>query len=306
MDYSERMTFDAFMKQRIRTLERAERFSTSRNYQRTWSSFSGFLGGRTLYINEMTGELVAQYNRFLSEKGLLRNTVSFYNRVLRAVFNEAVKEGLTPPGDPFRDVYTGVDVTRKRALPAEILQRIAALPCADPKMALSRDLFLFSFQTRGMSFVDMAFLTRRNLQGGFIRYVRRKTGQSISIRIEPWMQEILNRYARQSTEPYLFPILHTSEPKAAYGQYALALGRYDRLLQRVGKEAGLDLPLSSYFARHSWASIARDAQIPLSVISSGMGHTSERTTRIYLASLDNSQIDRASREVWERVFPKKL
>lgn len=282
-------------------LEQSGRFSTARNYRRTWESFNRFLNGRELYMDEITGPIIASYNRSLYANNLRRNTISFYNRVLRAVYNRAVKDGYVEQTNPFEAVYTGVDVTRKRALPVEMLHQIAAIKLQDPELALSRDLFLFSFQARGMSFVDMAFLTQQNLQHGFLHYVRRKTGQALSVRIELWMQELLDRYRPQCHEPYLLPILRSTEPKEAFAQYSAALVRHNILLRKLGSLVGADFPLSSYCARHSWATIARDAAVPLSVISSGMGHTSEKTTRIYLASLDNSLIDRANRQIWEYV-----
>lgn len=284
----------------ILALEKEGRFSTGRNYRRTWDSFSRFLKGRLLYMDEITQKLILSYNQYLLESGLQRNTVSFYNRVLRAVYNRAVKEGYAKQTFPFEAVYTGVDVTRKRALPPQALHTIAHLDLPDPEMALSRDLFLFSFQACGMSFVDMAFLTRQNLQHGFIHYVRRKTEQPLSVRVEPWMQEIMDRYRPLCHSPYLLPILHTSDPRKAFKEYTVALGRHNRMLRKIGEQIG-GITISSYSARHSWATIARDAEVPLSVISSGMGHTSEKTTRIYLASLDNSLIDRANRNIWERV-----
>lgn len=290
-----------YLSDRILLLNRTNRFSTSRNYTRTRQSISTFLSGRLLYVNELTAETVAQYNQFLYGKGLQRNTVSFYNRVLRSVYNQAVKEGYARQSFPFAGVYTGVDMTRKRALSIDVLHRIAALTIDEPELALARDLFLFSFQARGMCFVDMAFLTHKNLQAGFIQYVRRKTGQAISVRVEPWMLAILNRYAGACHEPYLLPILRASDPKEAFEQYTIALSRHNRMLRRLGEMVGTEAPLTSYSARYSWATIARDAAIPLSVISTGMGHTSERTTRIYLASLDNSLVDRANREIWERI-----
>ena len=285
----------------LSALERSERYSTVRNYRRTWDSFNRFLNGQPLFMDEISGEMIASYNQFLRGNDLRRNTISFYNRVLRAVYNRAVREGYAAQTSPFEAVYTGVDVTRKRALPVDLLHRIAALELSEPELALSRDLFLFSFQARGMSFVDMAFLTQQNVQSGFIQYVRRKTGQALSVRIEPWMQKLLDRYRPQCHEPYLLPILQSTDPKEAFAQYSAALVRHNLMLRKLGGLVGADFPLSSYCARHSWATIARDEAVPLAVISSGMGHTSEKTTRIYLASLDNSVIDRANRQIWERV-----
>lgn len=294
-------TLEAFFHRRIGELEREGRFSTSRNYRHTWESFREFSRGRYCYLDELEKCTVTAYNHFLAERGLTRNTISFYNRTLRAVYNKAVEAGLVRQTFPFEQVYTGVDQTRKRALPATALQAIARVELSDPAMALARDLFLFSFQARGMSFVDMAYLRRQHIRAGAIHYVRRKTGQALVVTFEPWMQEICARYADQCFGSYLLPILHTDDPQQAYRQYTAALFLYNNQLHRIGEQLGFDFPLTSYCARHSWATIARDSAVPLSVISSGMGHASERTTRIYLASLENSLIDQAARQVWQRI-----
>ena len=292
---------EVFFGERIAALEASGQFSTSMNYRRTCRSFLSFLAGKPLYMCDLTAEEVALYNRWLRGQGLKRNTLSFYNRILRAVFNQAVNQGYAQPADLFRHVYTGVDATRKRALPQQALRRIAALTLPDPDLALARDLFLFSFQARGMSFVDMAFLTRDNLRGGALRYIRRKTGQSLEVRLEPWMEATLARYRPLCRGPYLLPILSATEPKEAYLQYTRAISRHNRRLGVIGRMAGLPHPLSTYSARHSWATVARDMQVPLSVISSGMGHTSEKTTRIYLDSLDLALVDQANRRIWNAV-----
>lgn len=294
------LTADYF-EARIAALERAERFSTSRNYRYTWDSFRHFLQGEPLRMDQFSTDLIARYNRYLTKNGLLRNTISFYNRVLRALYNRAVREGYARQCHPFSEVYTGVDTTRKRALSAEILQRIAALDLPDSGLALSRDLFLFSFQTRGMSFVDIAYLTGKNLKNNTIRYSRRKTGQLVTVRVEPWMQVILDRWGEKAVRPYLLPIIQSNEPKKAYAQYTAALCAHNRNLRRIGEMVGLEYPLTSYSARHSWATVARDAQVAISVISSGLGHTSERTTRIYLTQLDSAVIDQANRRVWHTI-----
>ncbi|MBQ9397798.1 MAG: site-specific integrase [Bacteroidales bacterium] len=298
---TKRIQVAAYFEARICALERAERFSTSRNYRRTWASFQGFLRGKPLWMDQFSPALIARYNRYLSRSGLMRNTISFYNRVLRALYNRAVREGYARQTHPFEEVYTGVDTTRKRALPTEVIHRIASLYLPYPEMALARDLFLFSFQARGMSFVDIAYLTRRNLRDNTIIYTRRKTGQLVSVLVEPWMRRIMDRWGKDAVKPYLFPIIRTRDPKAAHAQYAAGLCAHNRNLRKIGEMVRLDHTLSSYSARHSWATVARDAQVPISVISSGMGHTSERTTRIYLTQLDSAIIDQANRRVWNAV-----
>ena len=115
------------------------------------------------------------------------------------------------------------------------------------------------------------------------------------------MTEIMQRWRAASFGDYVFPIVKSSDPKEAFKDYSYGLRRHDLMLKEIGCLVGSNFPLSSYAARHSWATLARDSEVPVSVISSGMGHTSERTTRIYLAELDNAVVDRANRRIIELV-----
>ena len=200
---------------------------------------------------------------------------------------------------PFKNVYTGIDRTRKRAVGESVIARFIGLDLSrSAPLSLARDLFLFSFYTRGMAFVDMAYLRRGHIRDGRIRYVRRKTGQEIVIRVEPEMQRIIGRYTNED-HSYVFPILKSANPEKMYAEYRIALSYYNRLLKRLCTPAGVPQRLSFYTARHSWATAARNHQVPVSVISAGMGHTTERTTQIYLPLLENSVIENANRGILE-------
>lgn len=289
----------AFLRSQIARLTSEGRLGTARNYQRTYRSFSGFLGGADLPFAAFTELLVEEYNAYLMRRGVVRNTVSFYMRILRAVYNRAVRQRLAEPCTPFVNVYTGVDHTRKRAVDERLIGRLRNLDLSDSAaLMLARDLFIFSYYTRGMAFVDMAFLRKQDLSGGEIHYVRRKTGQQMTVRLEACMREIIRRYEwRTRNTPYVFPLLTAGEPGRAYAQYQVALNYYNRLLKRLSQLLGLEGGLSSYTSRHSWATAARNHHVPITVISAGMGHTSERTTRIYLASLESSVVDSANRKI---------
>lgn len=163
-------------------------------------------------------------------------------------------------------------------------------------LALARDMFIFSYCTRGMAFVDIAYLKKENIRDGMICYARHKTGQQLSIRIEPCMQKIIDRYDYASGH-YIFPLLTSDDSTQAYREYQTAINSYNRQLKRLSKMLPGDCKLTSYTARHSWATAARNHNIPISVISAGMGHSSERTTQIYLATLENSIIDDANQRL---------
>jgi len=290
----ERVLFNNYFELQIERLKMQQRYGTARNYKRTLASFSDYLGGRELFLDEVDEALIVGYSVFLQKKGVIRNTTSFYMRILRANFNQAVKDNLLDGSNFFEHVYTGVDNTRKRSVNEDVIGQLIRLPLKPgSSLELARDLFIFSFCTRGMTFVDMAFLKESDLSEGSISYVRQKTGHRISIKLEPCMQRIVEKY-RERNAPFMFPIIRSRENKDAYRQYCTALGYFNKQLKRLSSMVELEVPLTSYVARHTWATTARNHNIPISVISAGMGHSSEETTRIYLASLSDSVIDRAN------------
>ena len=296
---TERVTVLVYMERQVAEMKTMRRLGTARNYTRAKNSFSSFLEDHDVSFRRMDENLIKSYNNWLEQRGVVKNTISFYMRILRAIYNKAVKDCIAKQNSPFKNVYTGIDNTRKRALDENVIRKIMMLDLKDsPTLALSRDMFIFSYCMRGMSFVDIAFLRRQNFDGNYITYHRQKTGQRLSVLVEPCIARIIERYAQKSEGcPYIFPIISSDNPEEAYRQYQTALGYHNRKLKELAKRANVNLPLSSYWARHTWATVARNHNIPVSVIGAAMGHLSEKTTLIYLASLENSVIDKANRLV---------
>jgi len=286
-----------FMQNQIRLLRNANRLGTALNYEKTMRNFGEFLSGVNLPFSAMTEQLIADYNAFLVKRGMVRNSVSFYMRIMRAVYNKAIRLKLVEQSHPFTEVYTGIDRTRKRAVPESVIIQLYKLELEEgTPVALARDMFIFSFCTRGMAFVDMAYLKKSNLQNGVICYARRKTGQLLTVKIEPEVQRIIDKY-RFASETYVFPIITSSDVKKSYDEYQVAINTHNRLLRRLSKMLPTECKLTSYVSRHSWATTARNHNVPISVISAGMGHTSEQTTRIYLTMLESSVIDDANQGI---------
>lgn len=163
-----------------------------------------------------------------------------------------------------------------------------------PTLDFTRDMFMFSFYTRGMSFVDMAYLKKSDIKNGILTYRRRKTGQELTIKWEKCMADIVAKYPENKTG-FLLPII--KEPGNERKQYDNALHLVNYHLKDLSERLKLQRPLTMYVARHSWASAAKAKNIPLSVISEGMGHDSEATTQIYLASLETSVVDKANKMI---------
>ena len=287
-------SFFNFMDSVIGQLKRLNRERTSETYMSALSSFMRFRLNKDVQLDDMDEDLIMEYEAWLKMNGVSLNTISFYMRILRATYNRAVEKGLTVQKYPFKHVYTGMDKTRKRAISLKDIRRIKELDLTGkPHWELARDMFLFSFYTRGMSFIDMAYLKKSNLKNGILSYRRHKTGQQLHIRWEYCMEKIVVRYAAGCSSEYLLPILKLPSKKLR-SQYKSTLFRINKYLKEIAKLCGIATPLTMYVSRHSWASIAKSKNIPISVISEGMGHDSEETTRIYLASLDGSVIDKAN------------
>lgn len=276
--------------ERLRELGRIRCSETRESALRCFMKFRGFLD---LGFDHFNKDLIERYEAWMKEQGVSRNTSSFYLRNLRSIYSAAIEDGIIQDLHPFIKVYTGVDKTVKRAISLDELRHIKNLNLEKrPALAVARDIMMFSFYARGMSFVDMAYLRKKDITGSHIVYRRKKTGQLLEIEIVPQMQEILSKY--QNETQYLLPII-LREDGTERKQYRNLLVRINRNLKKIGNIAGLPIPLSTYVARHTWATLARDKNIPLSIISEGLGHDNEKTTRIYLDSIHTSRLDEANR-----------
>lgn len=282
-----------FMRSVIAQLRQLGKQRTSETYLCTLKSFMRFRENKDILLEDINSDLMLMYEAYLQNKGLTKNSTSFYMRILRAVYNRAIEKNLTANRTPFKHVYTGIDKTIKRAIPLSTIKKIKGLDLSlQPSLGFVRDIFMFSFYTRGMSFIDLAYLKKKDITNGILSYRRRKTGQQLFIRWEICMQEIVDKYQNPTSE-YLLPIFKSSDIDKRK-QYRNALYLINRKLKVIGTMVNTQIPLTMYTARHSWASIAKSKNIPISVISEGMGHDSEKTTQIYLSSLDTKTVDKAN------------
>lgn len=301
--YLSEFSLVSYMQRLIDNLVKKGNLRTSETYTSTLHNFRKFLRenpGRPdtlpqadIMLDRLSSEIMEMYEAWNLRRGITYNTISFYNRILRAVYNRAVEQGAIDDRNPFKRVYTGVDKTVKRAVPMTVIKKIKSLDLTkSPSLDFARDMFLMSFYLRGMSFIDMAFLKKSDLCNGHIIYRRRKTGQQLIIGWTKEMQAIIDKYPVNDTI-YLLPVITNSEINAR-ATYRKISCNINRSLKRIATMIGEQIKLTLYVARHSWASAAKVMGIPISVISEGMGHDSEATTQIYLASLDATVVDQAN------------
>lgn len=291
--YSREYSLFNFMANLITKLKHNGKTRTSETYTATLNSFRKFRNKEDLMLDCLTSEIMEAYEAWHKSRGNSPNTISFYIRILRAVYNRAVEDEIIEDRNPFRHVYTGIEKTVKRAIPLQFMKKIKSLDLSPhPVLDYARNIFLLSFYLRGMSFVDMAFLKKTDLKNGHIVYRRRKTGQQLRIGWTAEMQAIIDKYPDNPTQ-YLLPIIRSNgiNERCAYRNTGYTINNN---LKKIAAMIGLNIPLTMYVARHSWASAAKAKGIPVSIISEGMGHDSETTTKIYLASLDTSVVDKAN------------
>ena len=292
-----------FFRQQIAKKEQMQCVGTKNNYTNAVNRFIEFRNQKDLTFSQMTADMMEMYQAWLWNRGVGQNTVSFYLRTLRTLHHKAVEAGQATSNDIFAHVQTANVRTAKRAISVKDIRKIEKLELQiGSSIDKARDLFLLSFYLRGMAFVDMAFLKKSDLKCGLVSYNRRKTHQNLNIEWIKPMQAIIDKYAEQTKDsPYMLPIL-TGKETSPYTQYRKVEYNTNYNLKKIGKMIGLKIPLTTYVARHTWASIALHMNIPIATISEGMGHNSYKTTQIYLESIDVATINEANKRIIRKIL----
>lgn len=275
--------------------------STIENYLTALRSFQNFLS-ESSPDKGLDNDLFRRFEHWLHNRMVKPNTISCYMRSLRSLVSKIY-------GDEgqhlFKHVYTGLAATDKRSISIEEIIKLRNLQLKEGSfLSLTRDLFLFSFYAFGMPFVDMAFLQHSQISDGKFTYYRHKTGQQVTVNIESCMQEIIDRYQGRNG-PYVFPLMHATDSQEAYNEYKKMLNHYNRTLKSVTQMAALDHQLTSYVSRHSWASIAYDNNVDLSVISKALGHANPQHTLTYIRQINDSRLYDANRQILEKALNNK-
>lgn len=276
-------------------------YSRAANYLTAMRSFITAVGDMPL--RKVRKEHITVYQEYLKRQGISQNTISCYNRTLRAIYNKAVGERLTKDRQPFADVFTGRVKTTKRSVREDIICKIKAIDLrGNPQLERTRDYFLFSFYAMGMPFIDVAYLLKKQITGDMLFYDRRKTGSHVRVPLTDEALHLINIYSGETgASPYVFPILTTTMEPDAYDEYCTCLNTYNRTLKQLAKTAGINVNLTSYTARHSWASIAYRSDVSLHVISQALGHSKPGITMTYIRELDDEQLRMGNDKVQKQI-----
>ncbi|WP_370039368.1 phage integrase SAM-like domain-containing protein [Parabacteroides sp. AF48-14] len=299
-------------------LKRLGQGRTANAYRTVTRGLIKFNKGQDIPLREINARLIKEFEIYL-KTCCMPNTISYYMRNLRAIYNKAVAEKIIRGRDekPFAGVYTGVTKTMKRALRLEEVQKLLSLDLnglvkeQEPdnakrieleKLYTAQRYFAFCFNARGMCFIDLAYLQKSNIRSGVIKYVRKKTGQQMEVKVNNEMKAIIDSFSKETAGiPFLFPIIRDMG-KDYRPQYENGLRIQNLRLKKLAVMADIPRQLSTHWARHSWANMGKQQDLPLRVISECLGHKSEKTTLIYLDQLDNSLLDSANDKITSAVY----
>lgn len=285
----------------IKSLNETGKIGNGNIYRDARNALQKFYTGKALAFNEIDYSFLKRFEEHLRKRGMMDNSISVYMRTIRALFNKAIKEKqCSQEYYPFKEYQISKlkNETTPRAISKEaIIQIKNFVPDPNTKQELSKHLFLFSFYTNGMNFSDIALLKWENIHAGRISYFRSKTKKRFSIKILPPVQEVLDFYKQiNPSSKYIFPILDESykTPVAIKNRTKSGLKRLNKHLKIIGLELNISTPLTSYVARHSYATVLKKSGISTSIISENMGHQSEKVTQIYLDNFENETLDKAN------------
>jgi integrase/recombinase XerD len=293
---SNNITYFEYTQSLIDILIRTNHVGNARNYKNTLDKLKSYRKGKDFKIEEINYRFLKDFEIEYLSNGNSYNGLSVYMRNIRAVFNRAIKDGLVDKAlYPFQEYTIKEEETEKRAISLDAIMRIDELDLEESSgLFLARNLFLFSFYTMGTSFIDLAFMKKSNIKNDRIKYTRIKTGAKQDIAVIPEIQPILNYYLEgKSSDDYIFPIIKGDDSNLVivYKKVLWALQRHNKRLKKIAQLADIDDNLTSYVARHSFASIANEKGIPLTVISKMLTHKKLNTTQVYLADLSKNLMD---------------
>lgn len=291
-----------FLQEQVVNKELMMRHGTARTYSNAYRRFKAFRNDVDLNFDQLTPGMIEHFEAWFIHRRLKQNSIRCYLRTLNTMFSKALEEGLLRNRNLFSRVHLSYVPTAKRAIGEKEMRMIAKLQLREGStLALARDIFVFSYYMRGMSFVDIAYLRKTDLRNGMWTYSRMKTNQSLTVEWEEAQQRIIDRYTSKTKDSrYLFPVIK-QEDGTEYEQCQRMQLNINRALKKIGERIGLKIPLTTYVARHTWASVARNVNVPVSVISVGMGHRSIKTTEVYLDSVDISRVNEANRMLIKRI-----
>jgi len=297
LNRSSKTTFRVFNKKIIDELILSKKLGNASCYKQAQKFLDRYTNRKELTFEDINYKLLKTLESKHLSKDYTLNSLSFYLRTIRATYNRAIKEGVVKRDFyPFENYSIKDTKTVKRAIKRTDIDKIKNLELVqDTYIWHARNYFMFSFYNMGMNFADIAHLKKSNFINDRMVYKRTKTGKNYSIKLTAPANKILSYYIKdQKHKDYIFPIIKRETLELQLKDMQNEIKTFNKYLKKIADLCGIESNLTSYVARHTWATIAKDLNVPVSVISEGLGHEDIKTTQIYLDSFDADVIDKAN------------
>lgn len=273
--------------------------------------YEKYLSGKQLNFVDITPAWLKKFEKHLRDQGKKKSTIGIYVRNIRVLFNLAIKEHEVRADYPFYKHKPKTSTGRKIALTAEQVSRIANYQTDDPKEQFYRDMFMFSFLGCGMNMTDIARLRYSNIEGGEIVFVRKKTEaeekdeEKLRIPITRQMRSIIDTHGVRAVghDAFIFPILRPEwDEERRFAGVRQLTKMVNQHLKRIAKAVKIEENVSSYCARHSWATISKYTGASVEYISEQLGHSSAKVTKSYLKSFERATREKQSTKTEDAVY----
>jgi integrase/recombinase XerD len=295
-------TLFKFFESEIKRLTGEERLGYAATYQSTLNCLKNFTGNKDVPFINITLDFLKKYEAYLVKKGNATTTRSVYFRTFRTLFKTAITDKICPEIHyPFKGFAFGKynnPRTKKRAISKAQIDLIAAkeINVKDDAMINSRNYFMFSFYCRGLNFIDLASLKWENIKDGEIQYTRAKTKEDFQFKLHPEAVKILEHYREMegnSDAGYIFPVLYKrhNTPKSIKYRKLKVLKMVNTHIKEIAESVGIEKTVTTYVARHSYATALRRNGISKEMIGQSLGHNDLKTTNIYLDDIGDPVMD---------------
>ncbi|HOW26011.1 MAG TPA: site-specific integrase [Bacteroidales bacterium] len=291
------VSFFTFTEKEISKMKQAKQLGNADCYETAMNQVKEFMKEKDLLLTEINYKFLTELEAYFRSRGNKPNTISNYMRTIRAIYNRAIKEGLIPESPyPFDQYKIKYQDPMKRAITREDMRKVRDLDLeVDSPLWIARSMFMFSFYAMGMNIIDMALLKSKDIKDGYMHYQRMKTGHEYKIKISTEMQAILDHFCKDKKKgDYVFPIVEHKELDQIRRDIKLKTHLFNDYLKAIAKEVGIQTNLSTYVARHTWATLANRSNVNIGIIAEGLGHRDIKTTQTYLAKFGSEELDKAN------------
>ena len=294
-------TIDDVFNEYITQLKQENRTGYMKSVLQVYNSLIKYNRHLNIYFDEIDIRWLKNYEIWLKREGLALNTIGIRFRTMRTIYNYAITNNYVKaenyPFKKYKISKLNAETTKRSLSKADII-RIIQFKSENRLLQFPIDIFAFTYYEGGINFVDIANLTCANIIENRLVYKRQKTGKLIKVPLTQQAIELISKYA-DDNNPYLFPIFnsnHKTEQEKANRLHKV-ITKVNKRLKQVGEQLKMPIPITTYVARHSQATIMKKSGVSTSLISQIMGHSSERVTQIYLDSFDNEQVDEAMKNL---------